>query len=76
MEINKYSPFTNEEFAVMVEEMKSLGVFLPEHQMSKMWERCTRIRGKKENQPCSCKSSGSLWKRCVDDINQFIKERV
>jgi len=76
MEINKYSPFTDDEFKVMVEEMKSLGVYLPEHQMGKMWERCTRIRGTKENQPCGCKSAGALWKRCVDDINNFIKERV
>lgn len=72
----KYAPFTDEEFAVMVEEMKALGVYLPEHQMGKMWERCTQIRGVKENQPCSCKSSGALWKRCVDDINNFISQRV
>ena len=58
----KYAPFTDEEFAVMVEQMKAIGNYLPEHQMGIMWERCTRIRGQKENQPCGCKSAGGLWK--------------
>lgn len=53
----KYSPFTDEEFVVMVEQMKAIGAYLPEHQMGIMWERCTRIRGQKENQPCGCKSA-------------------
>jgi hypothetical protein len=72
----KYAPFTDEEFAVMVEQMKAIGNYLPEHQMGIMWERCTRIRGQKENQPCGCKSAGGLWKQCVDDINTFIAQRV
>jgi hypothetical protein len=72
----KYSPFTDEEFVVMVEQMKAIGAYLPEHQMGIMWERCTRIRGQKENQPCGCKSAGGLWAKCVEDINNFISQRV
>jgi hypothetical protein len=72
----KYAPFTDEEFAVMVEQMKAIGNYLPEHQMGIMWERCTRIRGQKENQPCGCKSAGGLWAKCVEDINTFISQRV
>ena len=72
----KYAPFTDEEFVVMVEQMKAIGNYLPEHQMGIMWERCTRIRGQKENQPCGCKSAGGLWAKCVEDINTFISQRV
>jgi hypothetical protein len=72
----KYAPFSDEEFTLMVSDMKLIGSYLPEHQMGIMWERCTRIRGQKENQPCGCKSAGGLWAKCVEDINNFISQRV
>ena len=71
----KYAPFSDEEFTLMVADMKLIGSYLPEHQMGIMWERCTRIRGQKENQPCGCKSAGGLWAKCVEDINNFISQR-
>ncbi len=71
----KYKPFSIEEWAVMKAEVGALGAYLPESQLGIMWERCTRIRGKRENQPCSCKGSSGLWARCIDDIRAFIKER-
>ena len=72
----KYAPFSDEEFTLMVADMKLIGSYLPEHQMGIMWDRCTRIRGQKENQPCGCKSAGGLWAKCVEDINNFISQRV
>ena len=72
----KYAPFSDEEFTLMVADMKLIGSYLPEHQMGIMWERCTRIRGQKENQPCGCKSAGGLWAKCEEDINNFISQRV
>jgi hypothetical protein len=71
----KYKPFSIEEWTAMKAEVEALGAYLPEHQLRIMWERCTRIRGKAENQPCMCKSSSGLWARCIDDIRAFIKER-
>ena len=72
---NKYAPFTEAEFKELKEEVEVLGAYLPESQLRIMWERCTRIRGKRENQPCMCKGSSGLWARCIDDIRAFIKER-
>lgn len=72
---NKYAPFTLEEWTVMKAEVEALGNYLPEHQLGIMWERCTRIRGQRENQPCMCKGSAGLWARCIDNIRAFIKER-
>ena len=74
---NKYEPFTEEEFGIIKAEMDAIGLYLPSDAgaQRKIWENCTRIRGRAENQPCSCKSSGGLWARCIEDIRQFIKDR-
>jgi hypothetical protein len=73
-----YAPFTYEEFQIIKAEMEVIGNYLPSDATAqrKIWENCTRIRGKAENQPCSCRSSGGLWARCIDDIREFIKARV
>jgi hypothetical protein len=75
---NRFAPFTYEEFKVIQAEMEAIGVYLPSDATAqrKLWENCTRIRGKAENQPCSCKSSSGLWVRCIDDIKEFIKARI
>lgn len=75
---SKYAPFTYEEFKVIQSEMEVMGYWLPKDAMAqrKLWENCTKIRGTRENMPCSCKQSAGLWARCVDDINTFIKARI
>jgi hypothetical protein len=74
---SKYAPFTLEEFQIIQAEMNAIGVYLPSDATAqrKLWQNCVRIRGKAENQPCSCKSSAGLWVRCIDDIKQFINAR-
>jgi hypothetical protein len=76
--VSKYAPFTYEEFKVIQSEMEAMGYWLPKDATAqrKLWMNCTRIRGKAENQPCSCKQSAGLWARCVEDINTFIKARI
>jgi hypothetical protein len=73
---NKYAPFDEGEFNLMREELSQIRMHLPEHLMSKMWSRCTQIRGNKEPQPCSCKSSGGLWARCIDELRKFVSDRI
>jgi hypothetical protein len=75
---NRYAPFTYEEFQLIKAETDAVGLYLPSDATAqrRLWENCTRIRGKAENQPCSCKSSGGLWARCIDDVREFIKARV
>ena len=72
-----YAPFTYEEFQIIKAEMDAIGVYLPSDATAqrKLWENCTRIRGKAENQPCSCKSSARLWGDCVTELRNYIKER-
>ena len=73
-----YAPFSYEEFQIIKAEMEVIGNYLPSDATAqrKIWENCTRIRGKAENQPCSCRSSGGLWARCIDDIKAFIRDRA
>jgi hypothetical protein len=73
--INPYLPFTEEEFNIMKSEMEAMGYWLPRdvNAQRRLWSNCTRVRGKSENQPCTCKSSAGLWSKCVEDINNFIK---
>ena len=75
---NTYAPFTYEEFQIIKAEMDAIGVYLPSDATAqrKLWENCVRIRGKAENQPCSCRSSGGLWVRCIEDIKAFIRDRA
>lgn len=75
-EENKYSPFTEAEFNLMREELSTIKMHLPEHLMTKMWSRCTQIRGNRENQPCACKSSSGLWVRCIDELRKFVSDRI
>ena len=77
MEENKFAPFTEAEFTQMKAEMEVMGYWLPRDggAQRQLWINCTKIRGSKENQPCSCKSSAGLWARCVEDINTFIKSK-
>jgi len=73
---SKYAPFTLEEFQEMQTRLDSIGNYLPEHQMNYMWIQCTKIRGKRENQPCSCRTSGKLWAKCIEDIRTFINSKA
>jgi len=75
---SKYAPFTYEEFKVIQAEMGAIGNYLPSDATAqrKLWENCTRIRGHKENQPCTCKSAGGLWAKCIADTNAFVKARI
>jgi hypothetical protein len=73
---NKYSPFTEAEFNLMREELSQIKMHLPEHLMGRMWSRCTQIRGTRETQPCSCKSSSGLWVRCIDELRKFVSDRI
>lgn len=75
---NKYAPFTYEEFVVIKAEIEAVGNYLPSDAgaQRKLWENCTRIRGKAENQPCGhCGKTSGLWVKCINDIKAFIKER-
>jgi hypothetical protein len=72
---SKYAPLNLEEFQQLSKVLSEVGNYLPEHHMGYMWMMCTRLRGTRENQPCSCRSSAGLWARCVDELKQFVNQK-
>jgi hypothetical protein len=70
-----YAPFTDMEFIEIKNQMATFGSYLPEEKMGWLWSKCTLLRGNtKEPQPCGCKSSGGLWAKAVETLNNYIKE--
>jgi hypothetical protein len=66
--------FTEEELTEMKAVMDSLGNYLPDSQMSNVWNWYKRITNSKEPQPCSCKSSSGLWVKAVTAVRHYITE--
>jgi len=72
---NKYAPLDEAQFIELSKHLEGIKAFLPEHLMTPFWTWCNVIRGRKENQPCSCKSSARLWGSCVEELRKFVKDR-
>jgi hypothetical protein len=75
MEENKYHPLTFDEFKGLDSVVSSLGAYLPENQAPYIWDNFNKVRGEKEQRPCTCKSSAGHWKRAVDYLTNWVKER-
>ena len=39
------------------------------------WNTFNHIRGEREPQPCMCGSAGGHWKRAVDFLHDYIKDK-
>lgn len=75
MEENKYHPLTFEEFQELDATVSSLGAYLPENKAPYIWDNFNKVRGENEQRPCTCASSGAHWKRAVDYLLDWIKQR-
>jgi hypothetical protein len=71
--MEKYLPLSEGEFLELKEHLAGIKAFLPEHLMGPFWSWCNRIRGRKENQPCGCKSAAKHWGQCVSDLRDYVK---
>lgn len=75
MEENKYHPLTKERFDELKQFLSGIGNYLPTDRTGYIWGTYNEVRGAREPQPCNCGSSGSLWKRAIDELNAWVKER-
>jgi len=66
--------FNEEEIRVIKERMSKITSHIPNNQENWLCDTYNRIKGTNEKQPCSCGSSGNLWKKGVDTINVFLKK--
>lgn len=62
-----------------LEELKgvlgSIGAYLQEDKAFYVWNTFNHIRGENEPRPCLCGSSGHHWKRAVDFLNDYVKDK-
>ena len=72
---NKYTPFTEEEYLSLEQYVSTVKNHIDSNKAGYIWDACTRIRGKKEKQPCTCSSAGGHWSRCMETIRNYFNER-
>lgn len=65
--------FTEEELKELKLVMETIGSYLPTDKTNYIWDSYLRITGKRENRPCTCKSSGSLWAKAINTIREYLK---
>ena len=73
--MDKHHPLTLEEFNELESFITTLGAYLPENKAGYVWSMFNRLREKNEMQPCTCASSGHHWKRAVDYLFNWVKDR-
>jgi hypothetical protein len=72
---NKYHPLTEQEYNELSQFILSLGAYLPDNKATYVWSTFNKVRDANETQPCTCGSSGKHWKRAVDHLINWVKER-
>ena len=48
---------------------------MPEDKAPYVWNTFNHLRGENEPRPCTCASSGAHWKRAIDFLFNWVKER-
>lgn len=73
--ISKYLPLTEDEFTELKGFLDNLGHNLPTDKTNYVWNNYNAIRRMSEKQPCNCGSAASMWKRAIDELREWVKER-
>lgn len=64
-----------EELQILKDTLKDIGAYLPENKAPYIWDTFNHIRGMQEARPCMCSSSAGHWKRAVDFLFDYAKQR-
>jgi hypothetical protein len=73
--MNKFYPLTLEEFEQLDKTISEIGAYLPENKAPYIWDTFNRLRDVTEVRPCTCASSGHHWKRAMDYLYNWVKDR-
>lgn len=68
--------FTEEELQHLREQMKRVGSHLPEDMAGLIWDSYNKITDRREQRPCSCGSSASLWANAVNTVRDYLNQNV
>ena len=70
--INKYLPYTEQEYMELKNIMNSITTHIPNDKMDWVWNNHNNILSTNEPRPCSCGSAAGLWVRATETIRNFI----
>lgn len=70
-----YEPLTEEEFKELKEFINGLEGWLPDNKLDYVWRLFLKLSNHSEPQPCGCPSAGKHWKRAVDFLTDWIKQK-
>jgi hypothetical protein len=70
--MNELSP---EALLELKNELSQIGAYLPENKAPYIWNTFNQIRGENEMRPCTCASAGGHWKRAIDFLHDYAKNR-
>jgi len=68
------SLYTEEELSGLKSMLGRINTHIPTELAGDVWNNYKKISGSRENQPCQCGSSASLWRKAVDTIHNYVKE--
>jgi hypothetical protein len=66
---------TPEQLEELKSTLKEIGAYLPENKTNYIWNTYKTVTDSNEMQPCTCASAGGHWKRAVDFLHNYIKEK-
>ncbi len=66
---------TVEQLQELKGELSQITTRLPENKAHYIWNTYNHIRDEREPMPCMCGSSGAHWKRAVDFLNDYVKNK-
>jgi hypothetical protein len=66
---------TPEQLLELKNELSQIGAYLPENKAPYIWNTFNQIRGENEMRPCMCASAGGHWKRAIDFLHDYAKNR-
>jgi len=75
-QLNPYYPLTQEEYIHLRNTMAEITTHLPDNLTGYIWGTFNRLRDTHEPQPCTCASAGGHWKRAIEHINEWLKEKA
>jgi hypothetical protein len=64
-----------EQLQELKDTLKDIGAYLPENKAPYIWDTFNHIREESEMRPCMCSSSGRHWKRAIDFLHDYIKDK-
>jgi len=66
---------TPEALLELKNELSQIGAYLPENKAPYIWDTFNHIRDEQEPRPCTCASAGGHWKRAIDFLHDYAKNR-